>query len=49
VLAGNEDDDGRPILFEKSVRSPRVISILGAKIDNIYDVLELIEREAWDA
>jgi glycine/D-amino acid oxidase-like deaminating enzyme len=49
VLAGNEDDDGRPILFEKSARSPRVISILGAKIDNIYDVLELIEREAWDA
>ena len=47
VLASNEDDDGRPILFERSERSPRVISILGAKIDNIYDVLELIEGEAW--
>ena len=49
VLAGNEDDDGRPILFEASERSPRVISILGAKIDNIYDVLELIEGGEWAA
>lgn len=49
VLAVNENDDGRPILFEKSAASPRVISILGAKIDNIYDVLELIEGGAWEA
>jgi glycine/D-amino acid oxidase-like deaminating enzyme len=41
VMIRNEDDDGRPILF--SVGSdPRIISILGSKIDNIYDALTAI-------
>jgi glycine/D-amino acid oxidase-like deaminating enzyme len=47
VLARNEIDDGRPILFEHSVSSPRLISILGGKIDNIYDMLTLLKSEAW--
>jgi len=37
VLAVNESDDGRPILFEPSSANPRIISVLGGKLDNIYD------------
>jgi glycine/D-amino acid oxidase-like deaminating enzyme len=40
VLLKNEGDDGRPILFEMHPELPGCISILGGKIDNIYDVIE---------
>lgn len=46
VLVKNEKDDGRPILFERHVELPRCYSILGAKMDNIYDVLERLHTEA---
>ncbi len=42
VLTKNEADDGRPILFEVDPSCDRIISILGSKIDNIYDALEAI-------
>ena len=42
VLVRNEIDDGRPILLERSSDEPRIISVLGAKLDNVYDVLEAI-------
>jgi glycine/D-amino acid oxidase-like deaminating enzyme len=45
VLVKNESDDGRPILFEKTPSLPGVYSILGGKIDNIYDVLEKLDAE----
>lgn len=45
ILVQNEVDDGRPILFEKHQLYPRYISILGGKIDNIYDIVEKLERE----
>jgi hypothetical protein len=45
VLVKNECDDGRPILFEKHVKLPGCYSILGGKIDNIYDVLEKLDKE----
>jgi glycine/D-amino acid oxidase-like deaminating enzyme len=45
VLVQNESDDGRPILFERHPELPGFYSILGGKIDNIYDVLEILERE----
>jgi glycine/D-amino acid oxidase-like deaminating enzyme len=45
VLIKNEADDGRPILFEKHASLPGCYSILGGKIDNIYDVLEKLEAE----
>lgn len=38
VLAASEVDDGRPILFERSVELPGLVSVMGSKIDNIYDV-----------
>lgn len=43
VLVKNEGDDGRPILFEKHPELPGCYSILGGKIDNIYDVLERLD------
>jgi len=45
VLVKNEGDDGRPILFEKHELLPNCYSILGGKIDNIYDVLEKLDAE----
>lgn len=45
VLQKNEGDDGRPILFERHAGLPGAYSILGGKIDNIYDVLEKLESE----
>lgn len=46
VLMKNEGDDGRPILFERHEALPGCFSILGGKIDNIYDVLEKLDAEA---
>ncbi len=48
VLVKNEGDDGRPILFEKHVELPGCYSVLGGKIDNIYDVLEKLETEEFN-
>ncbi|CAB3867919.1 hypothetical protein LMG3410_02642 [Achromobacter aegrifaciens] len=47
VLVKNEGDDGRPILFEKHVELPGCYSVLGGKIDNIYDVLEKLDTEKF--
>ena len=47
VLVKNENDDGRPILFEKHPELPGCYSILGGKIDNIYDVLEKLDAESF--
>jgi glycine/D-amino acid oxidase-like deaminating enzyme len=40
VLVSNEVDDGRPILFRREPIHPHAYSVLGGKIDNIYDVLD---------
>jgi glycine/D-amino acid oxidase-like deaminating enzyme len=47
VLLKNEGDDGRPILFEKHAELPGCYSVLGGKIDNIYDVLEKLDEEEF--
>lgn len=47
VLIKNEGDDGRPILFEKHSELPGCYSVLGGKIDNIYDVLEKLDSEVF--
>ncbi len=47
VLAQNESDDGRPILWEYSDVSPRVISILGSKFNSVYDAVDAIHRGEW--
>lgn len=46
VLMKNEDDDGRPILFHRHPSTSRVISILGAKIDNVYDMFDVVRTAA---
>ncbi len=48
VLVKNEGDDGRPILFEKHEELPGCYSVLGGKIDNIYDVLEKLNDEHFE-
>jgi len=45
VLMKNESDDGRPILFQKHTDIPGYFSVLGGKIDNIYDILERLDAE----
>ena len=49
VLFKNEGDDGRPILFEKHPGLPGCYSILGGKIDNIYDIFEKLDMERFQA
>lgn len=48
VLVKNEGDDGRPILFERHEALPGCYSVLGGKIDNIYDALERLDAERFD-
>ncbi|MEI2829311.1 FAD-dependent oxidoreductase [Pseudomonas mosselii] len=45
VLVKNEGDDGRPILLEKHTGLIGCYSVLGGKVDNIYDILETLETE----
>jgi glycine/D-amino acid oxidase-like deaminating enzyme len=45
VLSKTEDNDARPILFEQHPQLPGCYSVLGGKIDNIYDVLERLDAE----
>jgi hypothetical protein len=46
VLLKNEADDGRPILYHQKPDHSRVVSILGGKIDNIYDLFEAVKGTA---
>ncbi len=43
VLPRNEVDDGRPILVHHDPEAPGLVSVMGSKIDNVYDVLELLD------
>ncbi len=45
VLLHNEVDDGRPILYRPHHGLKNHSVILGAKIDNIYDVLKALDAE----
>lgn len=51
VLLKNERDDGRPILFQRKPSTSRITSIMGGKIDNIYDLFMLLKQEGpeWNA
>jgi glycine/D-amino acid oxidase-like deaminating enzyme len=44
VLIKNETDDGRPILFHRDRSLQGFYTIMGSKIDNVYDVLNVINR-----
>jgi len=49
VLERSETDDSRPILFERHAGPFRAWSILGGKIDNIYDVIDKLDAEDLEA
>ena len=49
VLPVNEKDDGRPILFRRDCGLPGLHCVLGAKIDNIHDILDEIDRSELPA
>ena len=38
VVSRNEGNDGRPIVVKKHSQKPIILSILGSKFDNIYDL-----------
>lgn len=44
VLPSSERDDSRPIMFVRSSEMPNVISILGGKIDNVFDIDHALEE-----
>lgn len=46
ILIKNEHDDGRPILYQRKPHGSRLISVLGGKIDNIYDLFDLVQTMA---
>jgi glycine/D-amino acid oxidase-like deaminating enzyme len=48
ILMRNEVDDGRPILFEVSPQSDRILTIMGSKIDNIYDAIDAVRSHRWE-
>ncbi len=48
VLLQNEVDDGRPILCRADHGIKNLFVILGAKIDNIYDIIETLEARHFE-
>ena len=45
ILTANSSDNGRPILVEGSPVPGGVVSVLGGKLDNIFDVLSNIDKQ----
>ena len=45
LMPRSEQDDSRPILLRQSAEIPALLSVLGAKIDSVYDVEEALT--AW--
>jgi len=42
ILPRNDADDGRPILVHSDPDLPALTSVMGSKIDNVYDVLDVL-------
>lgn len=49
VLTRNEGDDGRPIHLQRQAPFANCYTVLGGKIDNIFDVLEILDLEPLTA
>ncbi len=45
LLPQNSNNDGRPIFFEMDKDQPNFVSIMGGKIDNVYDIAERVKEE----
>jgi glycine/D-amino acid oxidase-like deaminating enzyme len=48
VLPSSEIDDSRPILFKQDYGLKGYHCVMGGKIDNVYDVVELIKQRGLD-
>lgn len=48
VLQAAEGNDARPVLLESSPDSPRIISVLGSKLDHVYDAEAMLTARDWD-
>lgn len=48
VLPRSEEDDSRPILFKSNYGLQGFHCVLGGKIDNVYDAIDVIKREGLD-
>jgi glycine/D-amino acid oxidase-like deaminating enzyme len=44
VMPRSEQDDSRPILLRRCAEHPACITVLGAKIDSVYDVEEALRK-----
>lgn len=44
LLPKSEADDGRPILFRSDAESPKLLHVMGGKIDNIFDVGDELKK-----
>ncbi|NEQ34011.1 MAG: hypothetical protein F6K04_23980 [Leptolyngbya sp. SIO4C5] len=42
ILPRSDGDDSRPILFKENALNSKVISVLGGKIDNIFELDEAL-------
>lgn len=47
IVSRNEANDGRPIVIKEHVQEPLIVTILGSKIDNIYDLENYIIRKLY--
>ena len=45
LLPQNSVNDGRPIFFERDRDQANFVSIMGGKIDNVYDIAERVKEE----
>lgn len=44
ILLRNEGDDGRPILLDHDPGHPGLVTVLGSKLDNIYDLFDALRE-----
>lgn len=44
LIPETQIDDARPIYFNRDRETPRLVSILGGKIDNIFDILQFMDQ-----
>lgn len=44
LAEGTQGDDARPILYHRDSVAPRLVSILGGKLDNIFDVYDYVDK-----
>jgi len=47
IMPRSEQDDSRPILLRRSEEVPACITVLGAKIDSVYDVEDALQALLW--